>query len=65
VILFVDHQTSGGYPVIAGVISADLAHLGQLRPGSAARFTLVPLEAARALLLEQEAWLSAPEIVAP
>jgi len=31
IILFVEHQTTGGYPKIANVISADLHSLGQLR----------------------------------
>jgi antagonist of KipI len=57
VILFVDHQTTGGYPVIASVISADLHRVGQLRPRDQVRFEPVSLQAARELLLEQEAWL--------
>ena len=32
IILFVDHQTTGGYPKPANVISADFWRLGQLRP---------------------------------
>lgn len=59
VILFVDHQTTGGYPVVASVISADLNQVGQLRPRDAIRFESIPLRAARDLLLEQEAWLDA------
>lgn len=59
VILFVDHQTTGGYPVIAAVVSADLPQLGQLRPGARVRFRVIDLTAARALLLEQEARLAA------
>ena len=62
-ILFVDHQTTGGYPVIAATISADLAHLGQLRPGAPVRFAPVTFEAARALLLEQARWLDDPALV--
>lgn len=65
VILFVDHQTTGGYPVAAVVVSADLARLGQLRPGETVRFALVSLEEARALLLEQARWLDAARVVAP
>jgi biotin-dependent carboxylase-like uncharacterized protein len=65
VILFVDHQTTGGYPVIAVVVSADLARLGQLRPGEPVRFDLVSLEEARALLIEQARWLGAARVVAP
>jgi len=49
IVLHVDHQTSGGYPVIATVISADLALLAQARPGDTVRFRVVdPAEAARA-----------------
>jgi len=59
VILFVDHQTTGGYPVVASVISADLHQVGQLRPRDVIRFESVPLLSARDLLLEQEAWLDA------
>ena len=32
IILFVEHQTTGGYPKPANVISADFWRLGQLRP---------------------------------
>lgn len=37
-LLCADHQTTGGYPKIATVISADLDGLAQLRPGDAIRF---------------------------
>src|SRR2546421_12217209 len=49
IVLHVDHQTTGGYPVIATVISADLPLLAQARPGDTVRFRPVGLdEAARA-----------------
>ena len=49
IVLLVDHQTSGGYPVIATVISADLPLLAQARPGDTVRFRVVDsTEAARA-----------------
>jgi antagonist of KipI len=48
IVLHVDHQTSGGYPVIATVISADLPLLAQARPGDTVRFRIVDsTEAAR------------------
>jgi antagonist of KipI len=56
-ILFVDHQTTGGYPALGCVISADLPRVAQLRPRDSVRFKKVSFEAARKLLLEQEAWL--------
>jgi antagonist of KipI len=54
IILFVEQQTTGGYPKIANVIAADLASVGQLRPRDEVRFELVDLATARALLREQE-----------
>jgi antagonist of KipI len=59
IVLFVEHQTTGGYPKIANVIAADLARLGGLRPRDTIRFEAVPLTAARALLHEQEEALDA------
>jgi biotin-dependent carboxylase-like uncharacterized protein len=54
IILFVEQQTTGGYPKIANVISADLPSLGQLRPRDEVRFELVTPEAARAFIRDQE-----------
>jgi antagonist of KipI len=54
IVLLVEHPTTGGYPKIANVISADFHALGQLRPRDAVRFEPVSLETASALLLEQE-----------
>jgi antagonist of KipI len=49
IVLHVDHQSTGGYPVIATVIGADLPLLAQARPGDTVRFRGVDLaEAARA-----------------
>jgi len=49
IVLHVDHQSTGGYPVIATVISADLPLLAQARPGDTVRFQSVDqAEAARA-----------------
>ncbi len=58
IILFVEQQTTGGYPKIANIISADLSIVGQLRPRDQIRFELVTPETARALILEQEALIS-------
>lgn len=46
-VLLADHQTTGGYPKIATVISPDLDRFCQLRPGDAVSFE--PLEPAAAL----------------
>jgi antagonist of KipI len=63
IILFVEQQTTGGYPKIANVISADLSSLGQLRPRDEIRFERVEMETARALLMEQEKWLTSKELI--
>lgn len=59
IVLFVDQQTTGGYPIAANVITADLSSVAQLRPRDAIRFELVTMERARELLLELEASLEA------
>jgi len=58
IILFVDQQTTGGYPKIASVIMADMHHVGQLRPHRQVRFQEVSIAQAIALLKEQERWLA-------
>lgn len=63
IILFVEQQTTGGYPKIANVISADLASLGQLRPRDEIRFERVEMETARMLLHEREKWLASEELI--
>jgi antagonist of KipI len=57
ILLFVDQQTTGGYPKIANVISADLYRVGQLRPREQVRFIEVRISGAIQLLQEQEEWL--------
>jgi antagonist of KipI len=57
IILFVDQQTTGGYPKIANVISADMHRVGQLRPRGLVRFAEVTIPEAVRLLREQEEWL--------
>jgi antagonist of KipI len=58
IILFVEQQTTGGYPKIANVITADFHSLGQLRPRDEIRFERVDWETARALLKKQEELLA-------
>jgi allophanate hydrolase subunit 2 len=60
ILLSVDHQTTGGYPIIAGVIAADLGRLGQLRPADRVRFAAVSLEEADALHFAQEQLMASP-----
>ncbi|MCF2859472.1 biotin-dependent carboxyltransferase family protein [Pseudoalteromonas sp. SMS1] len=47
IILGNDCQTTGGYPIIAQVIDADLRHVSQLAAGHACSFELVTREEAR------------------
>ncbi len=63
IILFVEQQTTGGYPKIANVISADFHSLGQLRPRDEIRFECVDWKKARALLAEQEKLLASEELL--
>jgi len=44
IVLMADHQTSGGYPVIATVVSADIPLLAQCLPGSRLRFAPTTVE---------------------
>jgi antagonist of KipI len=53
IILFVDQQTTGGYPKIANIITADLPSVGQLRPRDQIRFELIDAREARRLLRER------------
>ena len=57
IILMADRQTTGGYPRIAQVITADLPKLAQVRPGQNIQFKEVSLKEAQALYLAQEAEL--------
>jgi biotin-dependent carboxylase-like uncharacterized protein len=39
-VFLADHPTTGGYPVVAVVVSADRDAIGQLRPGQGVRFAV-------------------------
>ena len=55
ILLLADHQTTGGYPKIATVISADIPVVGRRKPGDSIRFTAVEVEEAERLRREAEA----------
>lgn len=56
IVLLADHGTTGGYPVIATVIAADLGKVAQRAPGETLRFYRVePDEALDALRAERRA----------
>ena len=54
IVLLVDHQPTGGYPVVAVVITADLGRLGQLAPGTPVRFQEVTPDDAREALVQSD-----------
>ena len=53
-LLMADHQTTGGYPRLAQIISADFSVLAQVKPGEAIRFKEISLPKAQKLFLHQE-----------
>src|SRR5262245_25087854 len=59
ILLMADRQTTGGYPKIAAVISADLSVAGQLGPGDGVTFTECSAREAFAALIAQERSLMA------
>ncbi|MEA1882309.1 MAG: biotin-dependent carboxyltransferase family protein [Candidatus Marinimicrobia bacterium] len=57
IISFVEHQTTGGYPKMANVITADMCKVGQLKPGDLFKFQRVTIEEAEKLRLKQESYI--------
>jgi antagonist of KipI len=59
ILLMADRQTTGGYPKIATVISADISVAGQLGPGDALSFIVCSrLEAVAALIAQERALMA-------
>ena len=54
IILMADHQTTGGYPKIAHVITTDIPGLAQMNPGEKIQFRLIEQQEAEDLLFEQQ-----------
>jgi antagonist of KipI len=54
IVLMADHQTSGGYPRIANVISVDLPLLAQCGPGDGVSFAIVTPDEAEHLAMRFE-----------
>ena len=61
ILLMADRQTTGGYPSLATVISADIGLAGQLAPGDSISFVVSTLREAMAALIAQEQALMAFE----
>jgi antagonist of KipI len=61
ILLTADRQTTGGYPILAVVVTADLGLAAQLAPGDIVRFTQCSHADAATALLAQERLLMAAE----
>jgi allophanate hydrolase subunit 2 len=53
ILLLADYQTTGGYPKIATVVSADLPAVGRRRPGDALRVAAVTSEPQKSFVAPQ------------
>lgn len=60
ILLLTDHPTTGGYPVIGTVITADLPLMAQARPGDTVRFRSVELAEAARAWGRLSGWLAIP-----
>ncbi|HYZ42343.1 MAG TPA: biotin-dependent carboxyltransferase family protein [Stellaceae bacterium] len=54
IVLLADHQTTGGYPKIATVISVDVPVVGRRRPGDPLRFVEIDVDAAEQTCRDEE-----------
>ncbi|MEO5986080.1 MAG: biotin-dependent carboxyltransferase family protein [Candidatus Limnocylindria bacterium] len=61
IVMLADRPVTGGYPVPACVIGADLGAAAQLRPGDEVQFELISIDLARQLLVDREELLAATE----
>jgi allophanate hydrolase subunit 2 len=59
ILLMADRQPTGGYPIVAVVITADLHFAAQIAPGDKIGFVLSTLADAQALLRQRRAQLDA------
>ncbi len=64
IVLLADHQTTGGYPVIATVIAADLGKVAQCMPGESIRFYRVERDDALAALRAERGALDGARVSA-
>lgn len=62
IVLMADHQTAGGYPRIAYVISAHLPILAQKQPNDVLKFKMTSLEEAEKKLFNQKKYLKGLQI---
>lgn len=62
IVLMADHQTTGGYPRVAHVISAHLPVLAQKKPNDVIKFKITSLEEAEKKLVAQKKYLQQLQI---
>jgi antagonist of KipI len=62
IILMADHQTTGGYPRLGNIISAQLPMLAQMKAGDKIQFKFTDHQAAENLILKQQQHLTQLEI---
>ena len=62
IVLMPDHGTTGGYPVVAVIISADLPKLAYLRPGDNVWITGVSLDEANEAYAKRMQWVASAVI---
>lgn len=58
ILLMADHQTAGGYPVVAVVVSASMPMAAQLLPGDELRFEEIDIDTALRLRADQRGFLA-------
>jgi antagonist of KipI len=64
ILLMADRQTTGGYPKIATVITADISIAGQLGPGDTIAFDVcTPLDAIAALIAQERALMAIESLI--
>ena len=54
IVLMADHQTTGGYPRLAHVISAHHSRLAQMKPGDQFNFRFTDQQTAEELFIKQQ-----------
>lgn len=57
ILLMADHQTTGGYPRVANIISTDLPKLAQMNAGNEIKFVMTTVEAAEEKFVTQQNYL--------
>ena len=66
IVLLADRQTTGGYPKIATVITADLSRLGQMTPGEVIHFKAISIKEAESEYIQMNRFIGKiPSLLEP